>query len=415
MKLTAKATAALTMPAGKTDHITWDSEVSGFGYRLRQLAGGKIGRTWVCQYRHAGATRRLLLGSAAVLGAEQARIMARKALGRVANGEDVQASRLDRRNKDKHAIKAAVADFLKMKQREVRPGTFRELVRYLTGPYFKALHGMPIDTITRRDVATQLNQIIRTNGSIVAGHARGAFSGFFVWALGCGLCESNPVVGTIKLADNPERDRVLTDAELAVIWRACGEDDYGRCIRLLILLGARRQEVGGMCWSELDLEKGTWALPKNRAKNNRAHVLPLLPMALAIIRAVPHMASRDTLFGTRRKGLVSWSRGKKMLDARSNVKDWTTHDIRRTVATRMADINIAPHIIEAILNHYDGHRRGVAGIYNQSRYGGLVKSALATWEGHILALIEGGETFLCTRLPLEAEPVAVVRNCPTTL
>jgi integrase len=414
MKLTQAAVKALALPADKTDAIFFDSEMPGFGYRLRQLAGGRVGRSWVVQYRIGRRTRRLLLGSAAVLGAEQARIMARKALGRVANGEDVQASRLDRRYRDKYALKAAVADFLKMKQPAVRPPTYRELVRYLTGDaYFGPLHGMPLDQIGRKDVAACLNQIIQTNGPLVARHARGALSGFYVWALGCGLCEANPVIGTIRPATSAEREHVLTDAELAAVWRACDSDDYGKCVKLLILTGCRRQEIGGIAWSELNLEgpQPSWTLPKSRSKNGRAHTLPLLPNTLAILKAVPRMASRDQLFGTKGTGFVSWSRGKEALDRRSGVSGWVVHDIRRSVATGMATIGVMPHIVETVLNHYDGHRRGVAGIYNHSRYEHEVRAALALWEKHISALVEGGKTFLAARvsnddtLPLATEHV----------
>ena len=139
MKLTQKAVTSLQLPTGKTDVIHFDDEISGFGYRLRKGAGGKVLRSWVCQYRHGGSSRRLLLGAATVLGAEQARTMAKKALGRVANGEDPQAHKLDRRGKDRHTLKATVADYLAIKQRAVRPRTYTELVRYLTGTYFKPL------------------------------------------------------------------------------------------------------------------------------------------------------------------------------------------------------------------------------------------------------------------------------------
>ena len=80
------------------------------------------------------------------------------------------------------------------------------------------------------------------------------------------------------------------------------------------------------------------------------------------------MAGRDQLFGQRANGFTGWSRGKAVLDARSRVKNWTTHDIRRSVATRMADLGILPHMIEQILNHQSGHKRGPAGIYNRCSY-----------------------------------------------
>ena len=159
MRLIQKAVAALTLPVGKTDHFEWDDEVRGFGYRLRLAAGGKINRTWTVQYRHGGATRRLLLGSAAVLGAEQARVMAKRALGRVANGADPQADRLDRRGKDRHTLKATVADYLAAKERELRPRTRTERARYLAGRYFGPLHALPLDQITRKDVGARLTRI----------------------------------------------------------------------------------------------------------------------------------------------------------------------------------------------------------------------------------------------------------------
>jgi integrase len=185
---------------------------------------------------------------------------------------------------------------------------------------------------------------------------------------------------------------VLSDSELAAIWRACKDDDYGRIIRLLILTAARRAEIGGIAWSEIDLERGTWTLPAERSKNGRAHTLPLMPVALDIIKSVPQMVSRDQLFGARSQdGFASWDKGKTALDQRSGVTNWTPHDIRRSVATRMADIGIAPHIIEQILNHQSGHKRGPAGIYNRSSYEREVRAALALWEDHIRTLIEGGE------------------------
>ena len=115
-------------------------------------------------------------------------------------------------------------------------------------------------------------------------------------------------------------------------------------------------EIGGMAWSEIDLERGVWTLPAARSKNGRSHTLPLLPSMLAIIEAVPRMAGRDQLFGQRADGFTGWSRGKAVLDERSRVKNWTTHDIRRTVATKLADSGVQPHIIEQILNHQSGHK-----------------------------------------------------------
>ena len=386
MKLTA--TASLQLPAGKSDAIYFDDNMPGFGYRLRLGAGGRVMRSWVVQYKHAGTSRRLLLGSAEVIKAEQARSMAKRALGQIANGTDPQADRQERRDRDKHTFKATVADYLEIKRREVRPRTFYEQTRYLAGDqYFKPLFGLALDQITRKDVASRLTRIKLDSGAVVASRSRAHLSSLFAWALTQGLCDINPVIGTASPKTGKPRERVLSDSELASIWKACGDDDHGKVVRLLILIGCRRAEIGGICWSEI--EQGVWTLPEARSKNKTAHTLPVLPMMSSIIEAVPHIVNRDQLFGLRGAGFSGWERGKDALDARLDLAGWTLHDIRRTCATRMADLGIMPHVVEQILNHQSGHKGGIAGIYNRSSYEREVKAALAMWHDHIRTLTDG--------------------------
>jgi integrase len=392
MRLDAKTVSKLSLPSGKSDHIAWDGELGGFGYRLRGGAGGRVLKTWIVQYRH-GRTRRVLLGSGDLLSAEQARAAAKKLLAKVALGEDPQGDKTDRRQKDSYTLGALVDEYLAFKQPTIRQPTYANLTMYLRGPYFKPLHRMPVDTITRRDVAARLVAITRSHGSIVAARARGALSGFYVWAMGNGLAEVNPIVGTLKPKDAEPRTRVLSDIELAAIWRAAGDDAYGKVIKLLILTGCRRGEVGGMRWSELDLDRGVWSIPPERTKNKKPHQLPLMPMAVAIIAGVPRQWSRDHLFGSRSAvGLRHWH-AKVDLDRQLGeaVGPWHLHDIRRSVATRMADLGVMPHVIEAVLNHHSGHRGGVAGIYNRSSYEREVRAALALWADHVRTMVEGGE------------------------
>lgn len=164
-----------------------------------------------------------------------------------------------------------------------------------------------------------------------------------------------------------------------------------------------------MRWSELDLTNGTLSLPKERVKNKRQHVVPLTELALSIIEQVPSRLGRDQLFGERgRGGFSSWDDGKRDLDARlaGRVAPWCLHDLRRTVATRMADLGVQPHIIEAALNHYSGHRAGVAGVYNRSPYEREVRAALILWANHVRAIVDSSERNLSATPPRSGKVVA---------
>jgi integrase len=394
MKLTLKNIGELRLD-GRTDLIVFDERLPGFGFRLRRSHDGKREmRTWILQTKREGRTNRMKLGSAeaGAMSADAAREKARKLLNRIADGEDPQAAKRERAAKNKRTLGALIETYLEHKQ--VKPHTLMDLRRYLN-LNFKPLHAIPVDRVSRQDIAARLVAIQGESGDIVAAKARAAMSGLFVWSMQMGLVEANPVIGTRKPSEGEPRERVLSDDELCKIWLACNsDDDYSRVIRLLILLGARRQEVGGMAWPELTLDgpQPSWTLPAARSKNGKAHKLPLMPMALAIVRSVPRMATRDLLFGARApSGLSGWARAKAALDQRCGITEsWTVHDLRRSTATGMADIGIAPHIIEHILNHRSGHKSGIAGVYNRSPYERETRAALAMWEDHIRTLVDGG-------------------------
>jgi integrase len=394
LKLDAKTISALALPKGRADEICWDAELEGFGLRLRRRSDGGTLRNWVAQYRANSHTRRATIGNADKITPTQARDAARKLLARVELGHDPQAEKAAKRQQDTRTVRATVAAYLEAKQSELRPASLRVSRLYLTGSYFKALHPLAVGAVTRADVAACVRAIVHKHSGPTAAAARRALSALFAWSIAEGLLGdgANPVDGSHRPDDPTPRDRVLTDAELVAIWNAADPDsEYGRIVRLLMLLGARASEVGGMRWSELDLDADTWTLPAERSKNHRAHTVALPPAALDIIEAVPR-TDRDHLFGARAgAGFTSWPWHKEQIDRRlaDAAKPWRVHDLRRTVATRMADIGIEPHVIEAALNHYSGHRRGVAGIYNRSSYEGAVAAALERWADHLNGLVSG--------------------------
>ena len=382
MELNARTVAALTLPSGKSDLIVFDSKLIGFGFRLRAGADGRVRTSWVAQYRHAGATRRVRIGDAETVNPQDARKAAKEILSRAALGQDVQGEREDRRASGAVTFESAVADFLKSKA-DVRPKTFTELERYLTGRYFKALHKQPLDGITRKDVAACL---VRIDQAVTATRARTTVSSLFSWAMKSGLVDQNPATNTPDRRAPASRERVLSDLELAAVWNAAGDDDYGKILKLLVLSGCRRAEIGGMCWSELNQDAGVWTIPAARCKNGRAHVLTLPPAAWRILEGIPRQLGRDFVFGTYgAAGYNSWGDAKALLDQKlgDSVAPWVVHDIRRSVATGMVNAGIMPHVIEAVLNHVSGHKAGVAGIYNRASYTKDIARALAVWAAHV--------------------------------
>jgi hypothetical protein len=177
MKLTSKAVAALMLPSGKDDHIEWCDDLPGFGYRLRK-SGDKVGRSWVAQYRHAGQTRRITLGSAAVLTSEQARSEAKRILAEAALRQDPAATRKRKAAADRFTFTALAEQYLAAKQPVVRRRTFSEAQRYLrSSSYFGPLFDVPVDAVTRRDVAARVLVITRENGQVAAARARSVLSG----------------------------------------------------------------------------------------------------------------------------------------------------------------------------------------------------------------------------------------------
>jgi integrase len=401
MRLDAKTIAGLTPPKGKPECVHWDSELPGFGLRSRRR-GEKLHRTWIVQYRIAGRSRKATLGDARAVSAAQAREAARMLLAKVALGADPQAERAAKRQAATRTFRAVAALYLEAYRRERRPNSYRVTKLYLTGPYFRPLHAMGVNEIAHADVAARIRSIQNNHSAPTASAARRAVSALFAWAIAEGLLGRNPVnpvIGTRRPADPTPRDRVLTNDELAAIWKATEDDpqalegwrDYSRVIRLLMLLGARANEVGGMTWAEIDVDAGVWTLPKERSKNGRAHAILLPKPALDIVAGARRRPEGKSLFGSPRLGFKRWASMKAELDRRlgDQVKPWRAHDLRRSAATHMAEIGVMPHIIEAALNHYSGHRSGIAGVYNRARYDREVAAALARWSEHLLAAVEG--------------------------
>ena len=389
MKLTADNLPKIKRnAAGKTEHVEWDDALPGFGLRLRGNSS-----VFIFQYKIDGRHKKVRLGTPTELTFNRAREIANAERGKLAearlgHGIDPATARAAEREKKKTernlkplTLGATYGQYLEARTAKWKPRSLQEFKRHLEDDWAD-LHALPINKITRAHVAAQIVKIAK-RGPAAANRARASLSAFYRWAIGAGLCEANPVTGTNKAEENADRSRVLSDAETAAIWLGAPDNDYGRIIRLLMLTACRRDEIGGLRWSEIDLEARTITLPGTRTKNRQDHVIPLSESALAILKASSRRADRDHVFGLREGGFSGWSKSKGTLDRTLKVKAWRLHDLRRTAATRMADLGAQPHVIEAVLNHISGHKAGVAGTYNRATYEKEKRDALNLWATHL--------------------------------
>jgi integrase len=387
MKLTKQSIAAVKKNAGKkSDYIEWDDELKGFGLRLRD---GKY--TWVFQYKFNGANFRMRLGTLPPLSADDARKLAHDHKSDVYKAQDgdrmhpgakrEQQRQQAAKGKPKHnTLASTIPAYLDAKRGAIK-GSTRELQQRHLNEHFSALHDRPINNITRADVATVLTTITNDRGPSAANRARATLSTFYVWAIGEGICDHNPVVGTNKRAENDPRERSLSDAEAAAIWLAAPNTDFGRILKLLLLTGCRREEIGGLKWSEIDLEARTITLPRERTKNGQEHVVPLSDAALAIITGGNKNGARNFIFGKRDGGYQSWSKSKTEIDEVVKFKnEWTLHDLRRTVRTGLGKLGVQPHIAEAVLNHLPPR---LIRTYDRNTYMAEKKAALDLWASHL--------------------------------
>jgi len=389
MKFTKDTVARLTIPPGKTDHIAWDDDLPGFGIRLRGMS-----RVFIVQYRHGLRQRRESLGDVRKIKLDDARKIARQRFASIELGVDPAAEKAKARRAQAATSALAlgrVADrYLAAKSHLMSARTNRAARRYFE-THWKPLRLRSLDTIQRADIAARLQELIRDHGLMAASRARAHLSAVYSWAMAEGLCETNPVIGTNNpTAGVPPRDRVLTDRELSAVWRACLDDDPGRIVRLLILTGCRREEIGQMKWSEVDFDTGVLTIPAERVKNRRTLTLSLPAMALDIMREQPRREGRDYVFGERGIGFSGWSYATMSLHARmaaagAVLPGWRLHDLRRTMRSGLGRLAVPPHIAELAIGHA---RKGIEATYDRYSYQAEIGDALARWAHHVDSVIE---------------------------
>jgi len=367
-------------------------------YLVVQPSGGM---GWAFRYRDHGRPRKLTIGPYPAVGLAKARAEAARAKVSLAEGDDpgarkraARAAKNATRSRD-DSVEKVIADFISL---YAKPNTrdWRETGRLLM-QFAEAWKGRPLAAIGKAEIHRVLDGIVARGAPVGANRAFAQLRKMFRWAVSRGLLDRSPCDGIDPPSLEKSRDRVLDTEELRLVWRAADGlgFPFGPIVKLLVLTGQRRSEVGGMEWREIDLDRATWTIPAARSKNKRQHVLPLSPEAVEIIKALPRFSGKF-VFSPGETAPSGYSRAKTRLDAHIKalnagefISPWILHDIRRSVASGLAGLGVNLPVIERLLNHVSGSFAGIVGVYQKYNFADEMRGALDRWGRHVEAIASG--------------------------
>ena len=397
IKLTAMSVANAKLPEqGRVEY--WDTALPGFGLRVT----AKGAKSWTMIYRASGQQRRMTLGHYPTLPLSAARDRARAALREIEKGNDPATAKAEEeQRREADLFQSVIAEFIERHAKPNNRGWERQ-DRDLRREFLPHWRGRAIGSIKRCDILDRLDQIADRSSPRRANRYLALLKKLFAWCVERGIIEDSPASSIKPPGKERSRDRVLPDDELRLLWQCCEKAGwpFGDLFRLLILTAQRLGEVSAMRWQDIDLAKATWTVPAEIAKNGVANEVPLSPAAVAILSNTPSLGGTGYVFpalnGSGRP-VSGFSKAKARLDQaiaaelagdKAPWAPWRLHDLRRTVASGMAQLGIAPHIIEKVLNHISGSLAGIAAVYNRFGYAPEKRHALESWAGHVARVVD---------------------------
>jgi len=390
--LTVPAVERIKPPLkGQVEHF--DLGFPGLSLRV-SYAGAK---SWRFSYRIGGIPRRICLGTYPALGLLEAREAWREARISVQKGIDPNP-RLSARA---DTFDNVVAEWMRRDQADNKPSTIKIVEKIIAYDLLPRWHARQVDTITKRDVIELLDGILDRGAPQKARSVYAHLARFFTWAVGRDIIAVSPMTGIDKPGTATARERALNDAELVSVWNACAEGPFGAAARLLILTGARREEISALKWSEVEAD--AIKLEGDRTKSGKPRTIPLSAPARILLDAMPRSGEFVFSFNGGNKPINSWSHAKPKIDALAKIEDWRVHDLRRSVATGMQRLGVNLQTIEAVLGHTAGSRAGIVGVYQRHSFDAEKRAALEAWGAQVMNLVEGrelGKVLPMTRIKL---------------
>ena len=320
VKLTAVGVEGFKPPTKVAREEHWDSILRGF--HLRVTKGGA--KTYAMMTRLHGKQIRVTIGDAEILSLAEARNRARDAFEKADKGEDPRVERRQARTAPSNLVEDVIPNFInrhmRTGKRPRRPRYIEETERNFRNYVLPRWTGRPIRDITKQDILDLLDDIVDDGKPIAANRVLAAVRKMFNWCAGRGIIDASPVAGIEAPSTEIERDRVLNDDEITALWRTWDNMGFpfGTMAKMLLITGQRRDEVAGMRWSEIDMDKALWTLPRGRTKGDRSHEVPLPPLVIEILGSLPRIGNNDCVFGSGRRGdkpPSGFSAAKKRADA----------------------------------------------------------------------------------------------------
>jgi len=380
----------------------WDQQLRGFGCRASKQ--GVVSFFVMRRPRGSDKSVRIKVGDFPAMSLVDARQRARALLTEMQDGGDPRARKAEeaRLAAAERASTFGVAAEAFIARHVASKRTAREIEARIRRELIPRWGERSIGSITRAEVLAMIDEILDRGHSEAARQTLTYMRRLFGWAV---LRYDLPSAPTdhVKAKDlvgaKKPRQRVLSDSEIALIWRATEGPEaayYGPYIRLLLLLGVRRSELGRATWLEFDeLDAGRWIIPPGRMKSDEPHVVPLPPAAVDILRALLReklSRGKDYVINGAQ---IHYVRAKQRLDARMTklnggkaIPHWTLHDLRRTFRTGLSRLQVAPHIAELCI----GHRQpGLHRIYDVHKFDAEKRHAFTAWAAHVLRIVEPSE------------------------
>jgi integrase len=367
-------------------------------------------KTWDLAYRIRGSSkmRRLSLGRTTDVSLEQARERANELTSAARQGRDLIAEEGETRDAVASRITVEKLISLYLRRRVVgRLRTAKAIESRLRRTLTPILQRYVVD-ICRRDMRALLDSIADQGQGREAEKRRQVCTAMFRWALSQDLVEADPTAGLTPYDRGVPRDRVLTLEEIELVWKWLDTDalslEAADILKLELLLGARCGEISGLRAEEIDRQKWTWTLPAARSKNGRQRVTPIVGLAREMLEQRLSNVDKGPLFLLDKGVVVSSAHiGHYLLTRRTTlpIAVFTSHDLRRTFATMLAEMGIALDLVAAIVGHEAGARETRVLMRHYVRTDMLERKAhaLKAWDDRLKAIVAGEQAAKVVRLP----------------